>query len=124
MHPRIFIEVGIEYPLVHEIRVAADVEEDPSQVVELEWGENKRIASDSALYFFPVRPDYVLAPRFDLGNDREAVVGRGLRKDRAITSLFRLEIPFFGDGHGRRLGPVAGFGARRQLFGHIHIRFR
>jgi hypothetical protein len=26
-----------------EIRVAADVEEDPSQVVELEWGENKRI---------------------------------------------------------------------------------
>jgi len=44
-----------------EIRVAADVEEDPSQVVELEWGENKRIASDSALYFFSRTPG--LRPR-------------------------------------------------------------
>ena len=45
----IFIEVSIEYPLVHEIRIAADVEEDPSEVVELEWGENKRIASVGAV---------------------------------------------------------------------------
>ena len=38
----IFIEVSIEYPLVHEIRIAADVEEDPSQVVELEREQTDR----------------------------------------------------------------------------------
>jgi hypothetical protein len=73
----IFIKVSIEYALVHEICIAADVEEDPSQVVKLEWGENKRIASNSALYFFAVRPDYVFASRFDLRDDRESVIGRG-----------------------------------------------
>ena len=97
MHPRIFIEVGIEYPLVHEIRVAADVEEDPSQVVELEWGENVRIARYRRLYRFSVSADGFLAARFDFGNDREAVVGRGLRKDRAITSLFRLCLLYTSD---------------------------
>ena len=32
---------------------------------------------------------------------------------------------FFGNGHGRRLGPVAGFGARRQPFadGFLAARF-
>ena len=120
----IFVEVSIEYPLVHEIRVATDVEEDPSQVVKLERGENERIASYGVLYCFSVRTDCFLATRFDLCNDREAIVGRGLRKNRPVTSLFKLEISLFGDGHGRRLCPVARFSARHQLCGNIHIRFR
>src|SRR3984957_11828667 len=113
----ILIEVGIEYPLVHEIRVAADVEEDPSQVVKLEWGENKRIASYSALYFFPVRPDYVLAPRFDLCDDCEAIIGRGLRKNRTVTPLLKLEISLLRDGHRRRFRPVARFSTRISCAG-------
>ena len=105
----VFIEVSIEYPLVHEIRVAADVEEDPSQVVESERGENKRIASDSVLYFFPVRTDSCFAPWFDLGNNREAIVGWGLRKNWTISSLFKLEISLFGDCHSRWLCPITRF---------------
>ena len=72
----IFVKVSVEYPLIHEIRVAADVEEDPSQVVKPERGENGRIASYRVLYGFSVRADRFFATRFDLGNDREAVVGR------------------------------------------------
>ena len=83
----IFVEVSIEYPLVHEIRIAADVEEDPSQVVKPERGENERIASYSVLYCFSVRTDCFLATRFDLCNDREAIIGRGLRKNWTVTSL-------------------------------------
>src|ERR1700722_238152 len=108
----VFIEVSIEYPLVHEIRVATDVEEDPSQVVKLEWGENKRIASYSVLYFFPVRTDYFLAPRFDLCDDREAIIGRGLRKNCTVTPLLKLEISLLRDGHRRRFRPVARFSTR------------
>src|ERR1700683_1297086 len=48
----IFIKVSIEYALVHEIRISTDLEKDPSQVVELERGENERIASYGAFYFF------------------------------------------------------------------------
>ena len=61
----IFVKVSVEYPLVYEIRVATDVEEYPSQVVEFEWGENERIASYGVLYFFSVRSDRFFATRFD-----------------------------------------------------------
>jgi hypothetical protein len=143
----IFVKVSIEYALVHEIRIAADVEENPSQVVELERRENKRSTSYSVLYFFPVGTDYFLAPRFDLCDDREsrraflgtatvataasltapvaetadsgypvgtiksaeAIIGRGLRKNRTVAPLLKLEISLLRDGHRRRLRPVARF---------------
>ena len=74
----VFIEVSIEYPLVHEIRVAADVEEDPSQVVELEWGENKRI--DKAL-LARIRGVEVLSSL-----DLEAIPFRYVREILAIAT--------------------------------------
>ena len=59
----IFVEVSIEYALVHEISIAADVEEDPSQVVKLERGENGRIAGyRRSQLFFRTRGSLVRAP--------------------------------------------------------------
>ena len=45
----VLVEVGVEDALVHEVRVAADVEEHPPEVVELERREHVRIALDSLL---------------------------------------------------------------------------
>src|ERR1700675_2714012 len=73
----IFVEVSIEYTLVHEIGIAADVEENASQVVKPERGKNVRVARYLRLYGPSVRADRSLAAGFDLGNDRESVVGRG-----------------------------------------------
>jgi hypothetical protein len=92
----IFVEVSIEYPLVHEIRVAADVEQDPSQIMEFEWSENERITSDSTLYFFAVRADHILPPRFDLGDNCEAIIGRGLGIGRTVASVLKFEISSLG----------------------------
>ena len=75
----IFVKIGIENPLVYEIRFATDVEEDPSQIVKSERGENKRIAGYSSLYFFAVRSDHFFATRFDLCDERESIIGRRLR---------------------------------------------
>src|ERR1700722_972013 len=57
----LFVEVGIEYALVHEVSVVADVEENPSQVVKLERGENVRDPRYRCLYGFSVRSDCFLA---------------------------------------------------------------
>ncbi len=45
----IFFKVSIEYALLHKISIATDIEEHPSQVVKLEWGENDRIAGYEVL---------------------------------------------------------------------------
>jgi hypothetical protein len=58
----IFVEVSIEYALVHEIGIAADVEENPSQVVKLEGGKNERIARYGVLYRFSVGADLSSRP--------------------------------------------------------------
>jgi hypothetical protein len=49
----IFVEVGVEYSLVHEVRVAADVEENPSQVMKPERRENERLTRYRVLDGFP-----------------------------------------------------------------------
>ena len=37
----VFVKVGVEYSLVHKVRIAADVEENPSQVVKSKRGEKE-----------------------------------------------------------------------------------
>src|SRR4051812_45826577 len=39
----VFIKIGIEYALVHEILITADIEQDPLQVVEFQRCEEERI---------------------------------------------------------------------------------
>src|SRR6516225_2922698 len=72
----VFVKVRIEYSLIHKVRVAADVEENPSQIVKPEGGENERIASYRVLYGLSVGADRVFPTRFDLCDNCEAVVGR------------------------------------------------
>src|SRR5262245_28217045 len=38
----VFVEVRVEYALIHEVGIAADVEEHPSQIVKPERGKNER----------------------------------------------------------------------------------
>ena len=92
----IFVKVRVEYSLIHEIRVAADVEENPSQVVKSERGENERIAGYGVLYSFSVRADRFFAARLDLGNDREAVVGRVFGKIGPYRPCSSLKYPSLG----------------------------
>ena len=74
----IFVKISVENPLIHEIRFATDVKEDPSQVVKSERGESERIGGYGVLYCFSVRSDHFFATRFDFSNNREAIVGRSL----------------------------------------------
>ena len=41
----VFVKVGVEYSLIHKVRFAADVEENPSQVVKSKRGEEEWIAA-------------------------------------------------------------------------------
>src|SRR4029077_10976668 len=103
----IFVKVSVENPLIHEIRFATDVKEDPSEVVKSERGESGRIASYGVLYCFSVRSDRFFATRFDFSNKREAIIGRCLWENWPVSSLFKLEISLFRLCHSRRLCPVA-----------------
>src|SRR5262249_49383379 len=89
----IFVKVRIENSLIHKVRVAANIEENPSQVMKPERGQNEWIAGYRGLYSLPVGADRVFAARLDLCDNCEAVVGRRLRKDRAISSLLKIEVP-------------------------------
>src|SRR5215471_11281097 len=102
----ILVEIGIEDPLIHEVQARADVEQDPTEIVELERSENGRIALDRLLDRLRVVADGLLAAWFDLGDDRKAVIGRCPGKDRPIATLLELEISLFGDRHRRRFRPI------------------
>ena len=73
---------------------------------------------------FPYATDRFFAAWFDLGNNREAIVGRSFRKNWTVSTLFKLEISLLWDCHSRRLCPVAGLGTCHQLCGDIHISLR
>src|SRR5688572_8589454 len=62
----VFIEVRVEDSLVHEIRGAADVEQHPAQIVQLQYRQAMRIARDGLLDLLAVCPNHVLSSRNDL----------------------------------------------------------
>src|SRR5690606_21488285 len=57
-----------------------------------------------------------LTARYDLGQDREAIVGRRLRKQRTIRPVHLLEVSFWRKRHGRRRKEVPG-SCHDALFG-------
>src|SRR2546429_2207597 len=102
----VLVEVSVEEPLVHEIRFAADVKENPSQVMQLEGCKSRGTFCDRILNFLSILTDYLFSARLDLCNDREAIIGRSSWKDWTVAALLNLEVPLLGDRHGRRLRPV------------------
>src|SRR5215204_1271305 len=103
----ILVEVGVEDALIHEIRVAFDVEQDPAQVMQFERRKNERIVGYRFFDRIAVLANGRFAPGLDLREDREAVVCRSSRINQAVSSLLLLEGSPFGDSHGRGLGPIA-----------------
>ena len=93
----VFVEVGVEDALIHEVGFSLDVEEHPAQVVELEHGEAVRLARHRFLDVLAVFTDGLLPARVDLRDDREAIArgGPGERSGR-IFPVRALKYPSFG----------------------------
>src|SRR5215472_8840681 len=105
----VFVEIGVEDALVHEIRLLADVEKNPAQVMELQGCKKVRIALKRLLDLFPIFAEYLLASRLDLGNDSEAVTCGRSGKHRPVLTLFQLKIAALRDRHRARLSPILFF---------------
>ena len=95
----IFVEVGVEDSLIHEVKARADVEENPAKIVKLQRREDIGSAFDGVFDLLAVVADCLLAAGFDLADDGEAVTGGRLREDGAVASLFEFEVALFGDRH-------------------------
>src|SRR5262249_11540856 len=104
----IFVEIGIEDALIHEVRLTFDVEEHPTEIVQPKYGESVGKASDRFFDGLPVCADRLLAPGFDLRDDCKSITSGSLGEDRAISPLlhFVLEESLFWDRHRRRFGPT------------------
>src|SRR5215204_447273 len=63
----VLVKVSVEYPLIHEIRFAADVKENPSQIMQLEGARAEGLSAIAFSIFFPYsriacsRPDLTFA---------------------------------------------------------------
>ena len=99
----VLVEIGVEDALVHEVRVRADVEEHPAQVMELQRRERVRARGDGVLDALPVGADVGLGARLDLRDDREAVAGGRSRVGRAVPALLEREVALFWNRHRRGL---------------------
>ena len=102
----ILVEVGVEDALVHEVEPRADVEQDPSQVVQLERREHAGVRGHRLLDGGAVLANHLLLPGFDLGDHGEAVAGGSPREYRTKSSLSELEVSFLGNRLRRRLAPI------------------
>src|SRR3954453_3161620 len=105
---RIAVEVGVEYALIHEVGLVPDREQHPSQVVELQRGEDVRVRRNGSLDRLAVRANVLLGPRLDLGDDREAVICRSLWEDRTVAPLLEMEVTLLRNRHCGGLRPIAG----------------
>ena len=108
----VFVKIGVEDALIHEVGLPFDREENPAQVVQLEHCEAVRLVRYGLLDVSGVLVEYIFPARDDLGDDGEAIARRTLGKDRAVSALLHLifEDPSFRDRHRRRSGPVALLG--------------
>src|SRR3954454_16383108 len=105
----VFVKIGVEDALIHEIGLPFDREENPAQVVQLKHGEAVRLLRYGLLDVSGVLVEYIFPARDDLGDDGEAIARGTLGKDLAVSALLHLvfEDPSFRDRHRRRSGPVA-----------------
>src|SRR4051794_38896088 len=63
---RVLVEVGIEDALVHEVRIAADVEEHPAEIVELQRRQHIGCTSHGVFERLSVSANLVRGSGFDL----------------------------------------------------------
>src|SRR6478736_8765133 len=68
----IFVEVGVEYAHILEIGFPLDVEKVPSEVMQLEHGEDIRLTSHRLLDILSVLVEYIFPAGDDLRDDGEA----------------------------------------------------
>src|SRR6266536_4554972 len=78
----IFVEVGVKNAHVLEIGFPIDIEKVPSEVMQLEHGEDVRLTSHGLLDVLGVLIENRLPSGDDLRDDGEAVASRSLGKDR------------------------------------------
>src|SRR5215217_9523553 len=109
----VFVKIGVEIPLIHEVGFATDVKENPSKVMEFERSENRGIFCYRFLNYVTMFAYYLFSAGLGLNNDREAVISRRFRKDRTIAALLNLEISLLGDRHCGGLCPVGRTGSGR-----------
>src|SRR5262249_53042240 len=102
----VLVEVGVEDALVLEMQARADVEQLPPEVVQTKGRQYVWAARDRFLDLFAVRPDGLLTPLLDFGDDRKPMAGRSPRIDRSVPTTFEFEIPLFRDGHRRGFCPI------------------
>src|SRR5262245_49737030 len=82
----VLVEVRVEDALVHEVRGSANIEQHPTQVMQLQDREAVRVTLNGLRETYPVVSNHLLPPRDDLRNDREAVAGRGFWKNRPVAA--------------------------------------
>ena len=104
----VFIEIGIEDGLVHQVVLPVNGEDQPPQVVCLEDRERGRIICDCFLYDFGVVVDVLFPSRDDLRNTAEAVARWSLGEDRTVSALLNLlrEKASRGDRHSGGFRPI------------------
>src|SRR6266536_6257898 len=78
----IFVEVGVENAHVLEIGFPIDIEKVPSEVMQLEHGEEVRLTSHGLLDVLGILIENRLPSGDDFRDDGEAVASRSLGKDR------------------------------------------
>src|SRR5260370_28245790 len=96
---KVFVEIGIEDALVHEMRSRTDVKNNPAKVMQSERRKHIRLTRDRRLDRRTVLSDHRFFPGLDLRDNGEAIICRSSRENRAVASLLKLEISLFRDGH-------------------------
>src|SRR6185503_16690914 len=113
---RVFVEVGVEDAHVLEVSIPLDLEEIPSEVMQLEHGEDVRLTGHRLLDVLGVFVEDRLPSGDDLRDDGEAVARRSPWKDRAVPALLHLVLDKspFGDRHGGGLRPILSLRCNRH----------
>src|SRR4029077_10063114 len=104
----VFVEVGVEDALIHEVGLPFYGEENPAQVMQLEYRETVGLSCHRLLDIFGILVEHVFSSGNDLRQDAKPVARRSSREDGAVSALLHLvlEVSAFGDRHCRRPGPV------------------
>src|SRR3982751_1195065 len=84
----VFVESRVEDAHILKIDVTFDLEEIPAQIAQLQRGQQIRRPGDAIGEIFPIRVEVLLAARYDLRDDREAVTCRCLWINRPVPTLW------------------------------------
>src|SRR5688500_18270789 len=83
----VFVKIGVENTLIHEVRLAFDWKQQPPEVVQFECGKVVRGGSHRRLDFPGVLVKRRLTAGNDFRNDAESVASGSLRKDWTVLAL-------------------------------------